>query len=615
MSASPGPIPVDFDAANNPFLQQFVTMDLAAPSDVEEINKLAFQRCVEAIRQTSQTRTPGGLILHGGIGTGKTHVLSRLRLHLGNMAEAEEPVFVYVLLAAGASRIRRLLRERFVDSLLRPWRGHRSRLEGLLRARTGEQSWEEAAAGLGLGHNMETVLGHVLAGRFPTKTASWLSGESLPENVLESMGLKETAEGDDEDEEHRSFRLIQTLCRIAEPLPVVFCCDQAEALRAEANDRQGFFAYGQLGAAIRNHIPNSVLISSIQTALLEDFRVGIAHEANYQRLGNNVVLEAVNREQGRLLLERRLDAEPVLKAARAGMTKPGLWPIDGKSLDPLFDQSGRVPARRLLHRAAELFEQARHRELTDPGTVESYLEETLAKFERESKAWQDAGHTDAILEHSLPVLSGLLGKRLDSAPGGNVNFHLGGGGGISLCSQANQAAFSRRLGKLAGLRQPSLTLIRDVRLPLKRTAKAAEHMDRLEENRARWVRPTAEAMAALDALRQLHDGYGTLSHRGESVPLTTVAEWLRANLPAPLERLAEELFEASSGFPAERLMEKLTQELVVDAQAAAEWLQVPTEQLIAYAQSHPNQVLLVLGPNPVVCLVAGTSPASTGDAD
>ena len=94
-----------------------------------------------------------------------------------------------------------------------------------------------------------------------------------------------------------------------------------------------------------------------------------------------------------------------------------------------------------------------------------------------------------------------------------------------------------------------------------------------------------------------------------------VAAWLHDNLPEPLERLAEEFFEITPEFPAERLMEKLTQELVVDLNAAADWLRVPAQDVTAYANRRPDQVLLINGPNPILCLVVSASPENSRDAD
>ena len=617
MSASLGQNPADLTAAVNPFYQRIVTEAwLKAPADVAEINARAFERCIAAIEQTRRTSTSSAVILHGETGSGKTHVLSRLREALGSAPPEQEAIFVYVMLAPGASRLRRLVREWFVNSLLRPWRDQPSRLAGILRRLTKDRSWEHAAADHSLGHGLATVLGYVLDGKFPTATLSWLRGESLAGSVLEKMELNDGDDWDDADEERRSFEVIAALCRLADPLPVVFCCDQAEALRASVDDRQGFFAYGQMAAAIRNQIPNAVLISSIQTVLLSDLEKGM-HEADYQRLGDPIGLQLIDRAQGRLLLEKRLEAEPIVARARSAQRRPELWPIDEQKLEPVYDAGGRTAARRLLYRAAELFEEARSRQLPDEGTLDAYLEKKLSELQRESRAWQSPSHTDAILEHGLPVLAGLARKRIDSVVRGPVSFRIGGevGPAISLCSQQNQAAFSKRLGRLAQSGQRGLILVRDLRLEVRQTPKAAEYTNQLAQSGARWLRPSAEAVAALDALRQLHDGYGTLSHRGESIGPATVADWLRQNLPPEVAQLADELFEPASQFPGERLMERLSEEFVLDVKAAADWLRIPAEDVVAYAQRRSNQVLLVTGPNPVLCVVAGAAPEDADNAD
>jgi DNA replication protein DnaC len=66
--------------APNPFLRDRVDSPWQeAFQDVAEINRRAFQSClnsVEAVYRGNQSR---GLILHGEPGSGKTHLLQRLR--------------------------------------------------------------------------------------------------------------------------------------------------------------------------------------------------------------------------------------------------------------------------------------------------------------------------------------------------------------------------------------------------------------------------------------------------------------------------------------------------------------------------------------------------------
>lgn len=624
MPESLGQIREELAAAANPFWRQVIQQPWeTAPADVPEINDAAFRRCLDAVEQARRSGASSAVLLHGGVGTGKTHLIARFRTALASQEEDAEPVFVYVLLAAGASRLRRLIREQLVDSLYRPWRGYRSRLEGLLRRATADRPWEETALALGLSHSVETVLGHVLANRFPGKARAWLRGESLHDSVLDMLGLKDRPEWEEADHERNSFELIRALCQLAIPLPVVFCFDQAEALRTAADDRHGFFVFGQAAAEMRNAIPNVVLITAIQTGLMTEFQDAVAHEANYQRLGVSAVLKQVTEAQALALVEKRLAAEPVVQALRQREAKSGVWPLEARHLETAW-QAGNVPARRLLFRAAELFEQLRDGKLLESETTpDQYLEEKRAEFEKTSAAWSGPEHTDAILEHGLPVLAGLMGTTAVTGANNRVTLDASAAS-IIACGDVNQTAFAKRVVKLAETGEKGLTLVRDVRLEIKRTPRADEALRKLEAADARWVRPTPEAMAALDALRRLHDGYGTLSHRGESFTAESVADWLRENMSAPLAQFARELL-GGSAQPSETvasrppvgglLLEKLSEELVMSAADLAARLAAPVEDVIAYAQSHSSQVLLVSGPHPVVCLVAGQMPEDSADAD
>src|SRR5262249_45189108 len=152
-----------------------------------------------------------------------------------------------------------------------------------------------------------------------------------------------------------------------------------------------------------------------------------------------------------------------------------------------------------------------------------------------------ADQADPILAHGLPLLAHCLGRgviqgRDNQIPEVDLLFQAGDGRiGVSLCNQADMrslAAKLRRLGDLPRTAKPArLVLLRDARLPISAGAqKSRKYLDELAKQGARLLRPTAEALAALEALRSLLSDAkaGDLAHRGETIGPRTVEEWLSA---------------------------------------------------------------------------------------
>jgi hypothetical protein len=167
-----------------------------------------------------------------------------------------------------------------------------------------------------------------------------------------------------------------------------------------------------------------------------------------------------------------------------------------------------------------------------------------------------------------------------------------------------------------------LVVVRDGRVPLSSTAKRARtYLEELEREGARVVHPTAEALAALDALRALLSDAksGDLDCHGDSVAPRTVEEWLRAHLPAGLGDLVDEIFvEASDAAAAqadardvETLNTLLAENPVLDLAEAAEKLQRSPDELAAMIRRHPGQLGLLGEPPSVLFRVVEAAEVST----
>jgi len=110
----------------NPFRDTIVS-DPWRPSatDVPEIHADVFQTCCLALEEVRSKGSSSSVLIHGEPGSGKTHLLARLRLHCkGVEARAVDPiqpetVFVAVRLQTGPQRLWRHLRRSFVELLAR----------------------------------------------------------------------------------------------------------------------------------------------------------------------------------------------------------------------------------------------------------------------------------------------------------------------------------------------------------------------------------------------------------------------------------------------------------------------------------------------------------------
>ena len=112
----------------NPFRDTIVASPWEATrTDVPEIHSEVFDRCLEGIEHVRQSGHSAALLIHGEAGSGKTHLLSRLRTHLAPQAPTAthrpECLYVWVRLQTSPRMIWRTLRRTLVDDWFRPVSG------------------------------------------------------------------------------------------------------------------------------------------------------------------------------------------------------------------------------------------------------------------------------------------------------------------------------------------------------------------------------------------------------------------------------------------------------------------------------------------------------------
>jgi hypothetical protein len=599
MSASPGASPSTLASIRNPFLHQVVSDPWdRAEADVPQINSKVFDMCRQLIEEVAETERATSLLLHGVAGSGKTHVMARLREYL--QSKASRVVFISVRMDSAPSRIWRHFRRHLVDDLLRPWEGPLTRLQLILRERPATED-------LRLNYNLKLVLARYNEGKLRSECGAWLRGEHLPENVLANLGV--VADSPEEESlEEQAHEVVVHLCRLAAPDPVVFCCDEMEILETYPGDQRGLFAYAKLASTLVQEATNVMVISSVQSAFLETLQQSV-HKSLFQKTSlNRIDLQPLTWAQGKYLLLTRMAAVPELAALRTHSPADALWPLSEKDLKAEFEPGDACVARKLIHRAKDLFEAARGLPIPKPLSLPETLAARLAEhWDRGASLPTSA---DDILLQGLPMLLDVTGKRIpynqEQLPK-TVDLLADSGAGpiaISVCNQENLGWLARRFKKILeeadANRFPRLVLLRDSRSPIgKNAVKCHERLKSLQDRGARLVQPDSEVLAALNAMRNLlaDAAAGNLIHGSDTIPPSTVREWLAANVPNVLRDFLDDLSgAASSSRFAQELLDYVNERFVVSVKDAAQSIQVPDEEIAAYALRNPGQVGYLAGP-------------------
>jgi hypothetical protein len=635
---------------DNPF-RDTIVKDPWQPTatDVVAIHAQAFKACCERLVWVQSGRGTTSALLHGEAGSGKTHLLRRFRAHVLEPAApaggrlAPQAVFTSAGMQTTPRLIWRHVLRSFADDLLRPTGGG-TQLEDLLLSRLArvrgadgdlrlwwqwlkdehpspdaferllDDMFDALDAEAKLGRNLCRVLQLLLTGRHRRDARAWLSAEPLPETALTALGLATVAE-EDEEQEDRARRTLIALCALAGPkVPVVFCFDQLEALQRQPQDTEGLFAFGQLAAALHHGTQNALLISCIQTAVMNRFKDAV-QPANWPRLaGVERSLDLLTRKQAKDLLVARLAGQPELARLRASHPTEPLWPLPQADLDARLGTQN-LPARKVLFLAAELYD-GRSVELPLP----EFLDQTWeARLER-ARSSVTPDQMDGIISHGLPLLAGIAAKEWQpfedhALPDVDLAFRGADGNvGLSLCNHRHLNGMVSRLkrlqNQLARTKLHKLVLLRDPRLPISAKATATHKLlDKLTAAEGRLVRPSVEALSALEALRTLLSDAqaGDLAHGGDSVSPATVRDWLAAHLPVSLREFLEEVVSYPSIVGPEhderlfdQLSELLGEQYVLPLEEAAARLELSAGEVEDCARRHGQQFGLLSGPPAVL---------------
>lgn len=628
----------------------------SSAATVPEIQADVLQECLRGLEHVRSAKRSAGIVIHGAAGSGKTHLLSRLREQLTLKAptatDRDESLFVWVRLQASPRMIWRHLRRTLVEDWFRPVPGARSQFERILFHRLAavriangdlepwyefmrdenpddlERHLEQVADQLNLDRNTTVAFKHLAFERHRRELRAWLGGDSLPEAALERLGLSQD-EGTDEEREAEACRVVMMLCRLAgDGLPILLSLDQVEALKTTPSDRDGLFAFGQVVSRLHDETTNVLIVSSIQSSFLTELK-DASRGADYDRMTSLGArsLATLTRPQAERLIAVRLEATKALAGSATAVTegsRSSLWPLDEADWTGL-SKDGALTPRQLLARCAERFESAATSATATPPaipSVETFLNDEWNGRVEQALAMNRPEQTEAITRHGLPLLLSVVAPGTKTITDGrlqDIAFIVdapAGRTGVAVSTQANMnslgSQFKRLKQQFATKRIDRLVILRDSRVPISKGAvKTAQSLEELQQAGAIISTPTPPVLAALDVLRALLSDAksGDLAHAGEGVAPRTVEEWLAAHLAEELRSLGELITGSASPPPPspprsllelEELVSLLNDRSLLRVDEAATTLNRPATSIASLAEKHPDRIGLLIGPPAVL---------------
>ena len=611
-------------------------------ADVSQIHQDLFQICRNAVEQARIGSSSAGVILYGAAGSGKTHLIGRLRRSLTDHHEAPSldrltQAFAYVRLNANPAFLYRHVRQRVAEDLLRgPARGL-SQLERMVITRLMDASagdgdlchwWEycceerrdelpamveEFGSQENLSHDFIRVLTHLVLRQHRLDVRSWLQGTPLREEAAARLGL--TVQENDNPEAEAAAALRDFMRLAGEKMPLVICFDQIEALQTRLDDIEAFHKYGQLITELHDSDTNLVLISCVQSSMLDTIARAVPEYALHRMRSYAASnLQPLDPQLALALLQFRLIAgDP----SRAGLpSEQILHPLTLADVRRFVGPNGCTP-RHLLDQAATRWDELHQFAvpITPIRPLEERMEEEWNRRFEQIQAENRPEQSADILRDGVPRLMEVLnqGWRTEAASKFRDLDYLFIAPqreaciGMSVCPETANALAgkTRRLADLceADTRPfQKLVLLCDERMPISRTAKKTEeYLKRIEQHDGQWMAIAPEVVAALDAMRKLlaDAAAGDLDLAGEQIPAHTVLNWLRTHLPMPLREFADQLTvpanDMAAGPQCDQLLEFLGERCIVAVEEIAEALQTGSDQILELAERRPDLFGLIRG--------------------
>jgi hypothetical protein len=366
----------------NPFEDRYVhtPWDPIRYPDVRSIHGSVSDNILTLIRQTQEDGTARFILLRGFPGTGKTHLLRRLRIELGNRG-----TFVVVGPFGEGRRLHRHILRQLCESLdhrltdeeprsqLQQFALHvlgraardlpldvwvRTRLERdpsflieVLAQHTDPVRLRERVNERypGVDRDLVFVLFALLDPDRMSIASRWLQGVDLPEEDLAVLRVGGTAA-----EEDRANEVLQSLIKLSrDSLPLVMCFDQLEFLPSVDGD-PGFVALTRVVAQLAM-AGRVVLLFSCLAETWEAYRGQLPGSAVDRLSQNNFLLERLSEDQISELLASRLNS----LSPSAHPPYP-TYPFAREAVGEFAREPG-ISVRRVFQRAGHALDDMRRR--------------------------------------------------------------------------------------------------------------------------------------------------------------------------------------------------------------------------------------------------------------
>jgi hypothetical protein len=644
----------------NPFLQDRVDSPWQESfQDVPDINRTAFQSIQNSIKAVYQGNQSRGLILHGEPGSGKTHLLQRLRFFT-----RKEPRtwFISIPPFPGPNRFWRHLLERFFHDICQrskmhdlpghqiseelpmeegPGQGPLTQIEeALTRHLLGKplSSTQELARLWGdickqdppgeplfrrlmptfnkltvqfrLDPDVMKVIRHYLTWNNRSVAYAYLLGRDLPDEELHLLGVTQSL-----DDEDRARQAAITFCRLAgENFTIILAFDQIEGLQLRLDDLDGLRTFATQAVDLMGQCPNLLILSAVQTYFLSTFRKAM-HEAYYDRIAQDEsVLTTMRKESAKSLIELRLRTqEEIANLQKEDPKRGSLWPFTTKEIEELVPVGG-VSARKLIKETRHLFDQKRQVLPSSRADLGSHWKEQFEEELQKPITRLDEGvYEDGLLK--LLEVKPPQGYRVHRGTERDLHVLLERDKenvGISVSNSENMTSLARQLKRLqdlmAGGKVDRLIFLRDARLSISPTAAVTQQrLKDLEKSGMQVVRPSAEAYAALNVLRRLWNqaAENDLVIGDSSVSIGDLKSWLAAKTPRDLQELIDACQETAAPLPADlsdKLLETLIGRWVMTLEEVAKKLTMNEADLAQFTAEMPDVVGFLAGTPQVLFL-------------
>ncbi len=380
---------------SNPFVAARVNEPSRYDVDVPGIHAKGFDRLVSLAGQVKKDGRGAGVVLLGGAGVGKSHLLSRLYRWAIEEVEPDRPRACYVFLhniLADPDRLPRYLLKCIVSLLSEGGRGpldktplfrlvHAAVLHSLKRGQGGgdqvklneaAEAYRSAFARMSASPEVYDVLFQFFKYAYPRKSPeptykrlatsalAWLSGEEIDADAATRLGLKvegqESAALADDQAVEQVLLALTHLAQIRDQ-PFVLCIDQVDNL-----DPDKIKALARFLHALLDHASNMlVIVSGVQQNLLNYREDGTIPHAAWDRIAEyKVELPRVRKDDARKILEARLERfhEPFLELdpVRLHLQEDTLFPLGRTWLAGQLGDAREFRARDIILRARDAWE-------------------------------------------------------------------------------------------------------------------------------------------------------------------------------------------------------------------------------------------------------------------